>query len=341
MSIAHTVRLMVGAVAALAIVGAVVFLTRSDAVGSALVLEIQSVQRDLHRQLASAMHSVQAHGLQAGYALVGLSFLYGVFHAAGPGHGKVVISTYLLTQESQLRRGLLLSLVASLCQGLTAVVVVALVAGVLDLTLRQAQGTAAGLETLSYALVALLGMALMASRARQLLRRSGRTGALPGSEHDDHHHASGHHAGGHHEHEHHGHGADCASCGHAHGPTAKDLEAPLSWHGLAGMIASIGVRPCSGAILVLLVAFSLDLRLAGILAVMAMSLGTAITVSGLAVLSVYARKGALRVASLIPNSTGRLSVAVDLVAVVGGGVILLAGVLMLQADLSTPAHPLR
>ena len=72
---------------------------------SGLVLEIQTVQRDLHRQLATAMQAVQAEGAAAAWALVVLSFLYGVFHAAGPGHGKVVISTYLLTQESHLRRG--------------------------------------------------------------------------------------------------------------------------------------------------------------------------------------------------------------------------------------------
>ena len=93
--------------------------------------------------------------------------------------------------------------------------------------------------------------------------------------------------------------------------------------------------------LVLLVAYSLDLRWARIGAVLAMSLGTAITVSLLATLSVYARKGALRLASLIPSSAVQLKVAFDLIAVVGGLLILIAGILMLQAALTVPAHPLR
>ncbi len=297
---------------------------------SGLVLEIQTVQRDLHRQLAAAMQAVRAEGAAAAWALVVLSFLYGVFHAAGPGHGKVVISTYILTQESQLRRGLLLSIVSSLCQGLTAIVVVAATAGLLDLTLRQAQGAATGLETLSYGLVALLGLTLVVSRARGLLRQL-RLPA-PRGRGDPPRLAFGHH---------HKNDGACSSCGHAHGPSLRDLNAPLSWRGLAGMVASIGLRPCSGAVLVLLVAYSLDLRGAGIAAVLAMSLGTSITVSLLAILSVYARKGALRLAALIPDRAARLAVALDLVAVLGGLVILTAGILMLQAALTVPAHPLR
>jgi len=297
---------------------------------SGLVLEIQTVQRDLHRQLAAAMQAVQAEGAAAATALVVLSFLYGVFHAAGPGHGKVVISTYILTQESQLRRGLLLSLVSSLCQGLTAILAVAATAGLLGLSLRQAQGTATGLETLSYGLVALVGFTLVASRAHHLLRR--RRLPMPRGRGNSLQLAPGHH---------HKHDGACPSCGHAHGPSLRDLDAPLSWRGLAGMVASIGLRPCSGAVLVLLVAYSLDLRWAGVGAVLAMSLGTAITVSLLATLSVYARKGALRLAALIPDRAARLAVALDLIAVLGGLVILTAGILMLQAALTVPAHPLR
>ena len=107
------------------------------------------------------------------------------------------------------------------------------------------------------------------------------------------------------------------------------------------MVASIGLRPCSGAVLVLLVAYSLDLRWAGVAAVLAMSLGTAITVSLLATLTVYARQSALRLATLIPEREARFAVALDLVGVLGGLVILTAGILMLQAALSVPAHPFR
>ena len=106
------------------------------------------------------------------------------------------------------------------------------------------------------------------------------------------------------------------------------------------MVASVGLRPCSGAILVLLVAYSLDLRLAGVAAVLAMSLGTAITVSTLAVLSVCARRVSLRLAARLPGNAGRLSLAVDIAGMLGGLIILLAGVLLLHAGLTAPAHPM-
>lgn len=299
------------------------------ALWSDLVLEIQSVQRSLHRQLAGAIQAIKAEGATASWALVVFSFFYGVFHAAGPGHGKVVISTYILTHESQLGRGLLISVTCALCQGITAIGGVTITAVLLDFTLRQAQVAANGLETLSYGLVVLLGLALILGRARRLIEllrvlASNIREKLSQTAFDRHKHDE-----------------VCANCEHVYGPSRKDLNTPLTWKMFIGMVASIGLRPCSGAVLVLLVAYSLELYFAGISAVLAMSFGTAITVSLLATFSVYAREGALRLASLIPGSTARLALTLDLIAVVGGSVILISGILMLQAALTISAHPLR
>jgi len=325
-------NIFVAAGVAVLTAGLYVSITSADepTLWSELVIDIQTLQRDLHRQLAGAIQLVKVEGMAASWALVGLSFLYGVFHAAGPGHGKVVISTYILTHESQLRRGLLLSLVCALCQGVTAIVAVGVSAELLGFTLRQAQGATTGLETLSFALVALLGLTVVLGRGRRALGQIRQSAPnvqddllRPEQELHNKHHTV------------------CSSCDHSHGPSHKDLEAPLSWKGLVGLVASIGLRPCSGAVLVLLVAYSLDLRWAGVGAVLAMSLGTAITVSVLASLSVYARKGALRIAALMTGPTVRITVALDFIAVVGGLVILLAGILLLQAALTVPTHPLR
>lgn len=297
-----------------------------------LVTEVQVIQRDLHRQLAGAMRAVGAEGAAAGWGLVVLSFLYGVFHAAGPGHGKVVISTYLLTQESHLRRGLALSLVAALAQGVTAVMIVEATVGVLGLTLRRAEATATGFEAISYGLVALVGVVLIATRARRLLGRLKPAAPVrsdqPQHAHDDHD-------------DHHAHGTACSHCGHVHGPTRQEIETPVSIRTLAGLVLSVGIRPCSGAVIVLLAAHAMGLRWAGIGAVFAMSLGTGLAVSLLATLSVYARKASLRLAALLPDRATRIATAVDIVGLIGGAVILAAGALLLQAVWTTPAHPLR
>jgi len=304
----------------LAILLSAFILLQSESVASlwsGLLLEVQIVQRDLHRDLAVAMRTVRAEGVAAGWALVSLSFLYGVFHAAGPGHGKLVISTYILTQESQLRRGLLLSLIASLCQGVTAVIAVTATIGLLGLTMRQAQGAAINLETLSYGLLALVGLILMVSRVHRLSKRRKKET----EEHD---------VAGAHQHE---HGAQCR---HSHGPSIEDLDKPLSWQNTSAIVASIGLRPCSGAILVLLVSYSFNLHWVGVGAVLAMSLGTALTVSILAVLSVYMRKASLRLAMRLPDQ----SALIDVAGLIGGGVILLTGVLLFHASWTIPEHPL-
>jgi nickel/cobalt exporter len=136
-----------------------------------VVAYVFAVQRDLHRELAAAMRSVQENQAAAAWSLAGLGFLYGVFHAAGPGHGKVVISTYLATHESRLRRGVALSVLSSLVQGATAVGAVGLIVAVLGRSFRDAQSTASALESVSYGLVGLLGLFLVFRSGRRLLAR--------------------------------------------------------------------------------------------------------------------------------------------------------------------------
>ncbi len=307
--------LALATLALLTLIVGVAAVSLSPAWAPGWVHEIQALQRELHRQLSTAIRAVKDQGAWAAWTLVGLSFLYGVFHAAGPGHGKMVISTFLVTHESRLGRGLMLSVLSSLAQGATAVIAVELTVAVLGLTFADARTVSGHLEIASYALVATIGLVLAYSGLRGLVRRHG------------HHH---HHVGD----------GVCASCGHAHGPSAEHMERPVSLTSLAAVIGSIGLRPCTGAILVLLFAHVLGVHWAGIAAVLAMSVGTAITVSGLATLSVYARKGMTRFMALIPNGSGRGAMVFDAIAVGGGVAILLLGAVLLRSALMAASHPL-
>ena len=287
---------------------------------SQYLLEVQFLQRGLHESLSTALRAVEVTGFEASLTLIGLSFFYGIFHAAGPGHGKIVISTYLLSHESQLRRGILLSFASSLAQGLTAILIVTLAVWLLGYSMKQTQGLVLNVEMASFALIAVVGLLIAVSRTvslARLLRRS-----------------AGHSHNGHHDH-------DEASCGHVHGPTQKDLESPLSIKGFAGIILSIGIRPCSGAVVVLLLAYSLGLYAAGLFSVLAMSVGTALTVSVLALLSVYARKIATRFVSSVPDESLALSRIADVVGIIGGAVIFMFGAILLSAALFAPVHPFR
>jgi nickel/cobalt exporter len=121
----------------------------------------------------------------------------------------------------------------------------------------------------------------------------------------DHHHHNHDHAHHDHAHDHHHHGHDHAHCdhdhasawGHAHAPEPSELAGPGGWkRGLTAIIA-VGLRPCSGAILVLVFTLAQGLFWAGVVATFVMGLGTAIMVAAIAVISVLATKWAERLAS--------------------------------------------
>ena len=130
------------------------------------LLLIQSVQRGLHANLSDALRAIQIDGFRASIILTALSFVYGVLHAAGPGHGKVIISTYLLSHESQLRRGIVLSFAAALMQGLTAVVIVSFAFELMKLSMVQTRGIVNHVEVVSFAMIALVGFILLACKPK-------------------------------------------------------------------------------------------------------------------------------------------------------------------------------
>jgi nickel/cobalt transporter (NicO) family protein len=281
-----------------------------------------TMQRELQRSLSETMRAVQHSESTALWSLTGLGFLYGVFHAVGPGHGKVVITTYLATHESRLARGIALSFLASLLQGMTAIVVVGGAAVVLGRSMRDTQHAATMLEAGSYGLVTLLGLLLIWRSVRRLHARRAALRAArhhaPDGEPDRNTH----------------------TCCHAHGPSATDLAAAPSVRHFALTVLSVGLRPCSGAILVLILAAGMHLLLAGTAAVLAMSIGTGITVATLAAVSVFARRTALVLADHFSDERRRIAITFDIAAILGGILIVLFGMSLLQASLIVAQHPL-
>lgn len=303
------------ALIALACLVTTLFLIDLPALWQKAVLFAIQMQRDLHKDLAAAMRALEHAGPAAHWGLISLGFLYGLFHAIGPGHGKVVISTYLATHESRLGQGLLLSFLSSLMQGVTAIVLVGAMAFILERSLRNAQGAGIALEVLSYGLVSMIGLFLMWRSGRYLL--NGRRGSSKEdvADHD-------------------------GCCHHHHGPSATDLATTLSFRDIALMVLSVGIRPCSGAILVLILAFASGLIGAGIATVMAMSIGTGLAVAILATLSVYARKSALTLAGFLSVTDRSLALLLHAAAFIGGLLILIFGVTLLKASMVISKHPL-
>jgi len=268
---------------------------------------ILAKQAEFSLAMRAMLRNTKADG-SAVWGLFGLSFLYGIFHAAGPGHGKAVISSYVVANEETWRRGVVLSFASALLQAVVAVAFVGIAAVVLNATMATMCRSERYVEIASYALIALIGLRLIWVKGKGFLniaRNLGRplhaVGAAVSRSHD-HEHQHDHHSHDHHHHDqsHHGnhHGEEHASAwGHAHGPEPTELAGPGGWkRGLAAIVA-VGLRPCSGAILVLVFALAQGLLWAGVVATFVMALGTAITVAAIATVAVGARSFAARFAS--------------------------------------------
>ncbi len=295
---------------------------------------VNTQQQDFYRALTGALKTMKQDGSGA-WVLIGLSFAYGVFHAAGPGHGKAVISSYMLANEVALRRGIMLSLLSALLQGVTAIVVMAAVFLVLRGTTVSMTDATWFLELASYALVTGFGLWLLWRKAglRLVARlRSRPAHSLSAASPHDHSHHDHHHHDDHGHHHHHGHSHGHGDhCDHDHMPDPELIGGDqFNWRTAWTAITAVGLRPCTGALIVLSFAFLNGLWAAGIASVFAMSLGTAITVSVLATLAVTAKNWAV----LLAGGGGRSETLHAAIEIVGAALVFLLGLTLLMASLS-------
>jgi nickel/cobalt transporter (NicO) family protein len=224
---------------------------------SGIGLWLAAQQSAFYQAVMAALRKIKSGGPETG-ALIWLGFAYGVIHAAGPGHGKAVIE------------GIGLSVAAALLQACVAIGIVTIFSLILGFTARQITSIGLGIEIASFICIAALGAWLMQRKARHLsLLLAGPAGQIP---------------------------ADL-SCQHGHMPVPAAFTTASGWPEKAGIVLAAGLRPCSGAVILLVFALTQGLFGIGILAVLAMAAGTALTTSGLAALAVYAKHAALRLAS--------------------------------------------
>jgi nickel/cobalt exporter len=318
--------------------------------GGGIVGWLLAKQSEFYRGLSGLIRASKADG-SALWGLFGLSFLYGVFHAAGPGHGKAVISSYLVANEETWRRGIVLSFASALMQALVAVAIVGIAAALLGATAKVMGDAVRYIEIAGYALIVVIGGRLLWVKGRAFLHTLVKVTAPPALvpagaaavlAHDhDHDHDHGHCDHDHHGHHHHGHShghdhghahhhhdddEDASAWGHAHAPEPEELAGPGGWRRGFSAVIAVGLRPCSGAVLVLVFALAQGLFWAGVVATLLMGLGTAITVAAIATLAVGAKGLARRFADARP---GLGTLALRGIEVGAAVVVLVFGVLLL------------
>jgi nickel/cobalt transporter (NicO) family protein len=278
---------------------------------------ILAQEAGFYRLLSGAIRAAKQSGAAA-WGLAGLSLAYGIFHAAGPGHGKMVIASYLLANERALRRGLVIAFGAAVLQGFSAVAIIGIGAIIFNATAKHMTAAANAVEIASYAGIAVLGGTLVYVKGAALLsawRAAPAVAVAAGGTvraflvddcSQDHLHGPG--------------------CAHVHAPDPRTLGAESSWKSALLTMVAAGSRPCSGAILVLVFALAQGMFPTGVFAVLAMSLGTAITTAVLASTAVLAKNVAVKYSKAGSGRVliaGRLFEAGAALAVLGLGLALL------------------
>ncbi len=283
-------------------------------------------QSHFYRQLTGAVRAWQQDGWAA-WLLLGLSFAYGVFHALGPGHGKAVLTAYVLANRETIRNGALLALLSAFLQAVVAVALVGVAAGLLNVSGVTLNRATWWLELGSYFMMVALGLFLV---YRHVIRAAFQRGAQ-GQQHSHQHHT--HHAHEHHAHDHahqhaHQHDTECG-CGHVHVPDPALVSGKLNWSRATTAVLAIGLRPCTGAVFVLVFTLSQGFFFAGIAAALAMGLGTGLTVAALASASLWANHALEKIVD-----GPQLRLGMYLIAIVQGlasVAVLLFGLLMFSA----------
>ncbi|WP_420558677.1 nickel/cobalt transporter [Roseovarius sp.] len=235
-------------------------------------------QREVQQAMAGYLQKLRAGEAGALVGLWGICFAYGFFHAAGPGHGKLLIGGYGVGRAVPVKRLVGLALASSLAQAAAAVLLV--YAGLYALGLGREAVTGLADRTLaavSYGAIALVGLWLVLRGTMKLWRVRG--------------HGHGHT----HSHDHtHDHGDGiCSTCGHRHGPSVEEAASVHSWREAAALVGAVAIRPCTGALFLLILTWRFGIDLAGIAGAFIMGLGTASVTMVVAVAAVSLRTGVL------------------------------------------------
>lgn len=221
-------------------------------------------QITMHRYLVMYMLQQQSGQIKGGVMLVLGGFVYGFLHAVGPGHGKFVITTWLATSKEKGAASRWVTLLGSLMQGVTAIAFVWVLAVIFNLSAGDLSLSRYYVEKGSAVFIAFFGIAL-------LLRAMGLKLSLHRGNRKHRNQAQ----------------VDNCGCGHNHLPTVQQLEG--DWKTRLWVIFSIGLRPCSGAILILIFANAIGFYRWGVLATMSMAVGTSLSIMLIATLIGHTR----------------------------------------------------
>lgn len=258
-----------------------------------LLFKVMEWQREFNLQISASLRALNENSHQAGIWLMLISFIYGVFHAVGPGHGKFILGTYLSLETTKIPKTIKITLLAAIFQGLVAVGLVTLLVVVLTLSRQHFNLTLTWVERGSFIMMILFGCYWIFQSIRSVWKNLAKKKeiikpikinkiqsiqqpmAYTAKLATDHVHSE--HCG----------------CGHKHLPSSEEMENIQDWKSMMMVIVSIGLRPCTGAVLVLFLAYTVDLYMWGVASALVMALGTGLTLTLFALFVLFSRNKAI------------------------------------------------
>jgi len=294
-----------------------------------LIMSSMQWQKEINKELSDLLYDAQTHLLSAGSSLILLSFIYGILHSLGPGHGKLIVSTYVATHPTKVKISLILTVLSALLQAVVAITLVSILLVVFNSSMHEINGEANRLISLSFYIVIVLGVIIVMRNIRLLFKtftlkskklNIHRLSPLTKNETE----------------------SDTCSCGHVHFASANEINKASSLKEYLAVIFSVGLRPCTGAIMVLLFANMLDLYWLGVVSAFAMAVGTALTTSVIALMTVTGKELVKRYMQgnkpHIHNHDGIGSEGIKrqfistLIKLVGGSLLILIGAVLVSSQ---------
>ena len=306
-----------------------------------LIISGMHWQKEINGQLSDLLYDAQTNSLSAGLSLTGLSFIYGILHSLGPGHGKLIVSTYIATHPTKVKISLTLTILSALLQAIVAIALVSALLVIFNSSMHEVNSEANRFVTLSFYAVVILGLVIVWRNLHTLwkafpfrqqqtikinaikpMRVDSKASTSLTEEHPD---------------------SDTCGRGHKHFADAEVINSASSFKEYLVIILSIGIRPCTGAIMVLLFANMVDMYWLGVVGAFVMAIGTALTTSIIAIMTITGRQlvrryingnkqQVTRHSNDNENTANKLRLASPLVRLTGGLVLILMGVILLSSQ---------
>jgi ABC-type nickel/cobalt efflux system permease component RcnA len=133
-----------------------------------VLTRVNAAQRQLNQALSRELRRLRGGKVtSAALAVAWIAFLYGVLHAIGPGHGKLVVSSLFLARDARLRTAVGISWLVSLFQTMSAIAIVSVVALALGRGGFAVLRDSRRIELVCYGLIALIGLGMLAGALRE------------------------------------------------------------------------------------------------------------------------------------------------------------------------------